>query len=605
MKNSTFRFKLLLYLTVFLLPKVTGAQSYLEQSNMGQDFARAEAYLLSFNNDSANIVLTKIIDELTEVQQLNTPFGLKVQMRQAEAFEKDHKDEIAIEKLLHVVEGGKEKKLWDVLTHAYLSLARLQEKIGRKDPCLNHLRKAESIIQTYNVDSLYTRYAIRISSYHRIFGERDSSLYFANEVIRTAPLYGLDEEGAVGYLLMGLLLSKTSYKEAAKHYIAAGEVWKKGGDYSGYGATQGNLSRLYLRNNQPEKALVYNDSALVAASKAEAMGVDEGWLIYTNYKQRANIYYELGKTDSAWHYINKGYQTELDNVYQSNNDKVIEIEARYNEEKNAKKIVEQALEIQNERDRKYLLSGILSVVFLLSSLLFYSYLHLRRANKKTEEQALAITKANEDLSTSLQRQIILQGEVHHRVKNNLQVIISLLELQMEEIDHPIVNESFTAMSNRIYSMAAIHEILYQQEGSARVGLKDYVENLCGHFSNFSRSEFKPIFNVDLGDFTFNLETSMPLGVIITELLTNSLKYGRIDGQKLIIEMNLEQIDDAYCLRYKDNGPGFPKGTLEEREGGLGTYLMKSMSRQLSGYLESKNDNGALYKIYFKEKKIQY
>ena len=605
MNKSTFRFNLLLYLIVLILPKVASAQDYLEQSNMGDDFVQAEDYLLSFNNDSANIVLTKIIDELTELEQLNTPFGLKVQMRQAEAFERDHKDEIAIEKLLFVAEGSKEKKLWDVLTNTYLSLARLQEKIGRKDPCLANLRKAESIIKNYSVDSLYTRYAIRISSYHRIFGERDSSLYFAQEVIRTAPLYGLKEEGAVGNLLMGLLLSKTSYKEAAKNYIAAGEVWKEVGDYSGYGATQVNLSKLYLRNNQFEKALEYNDSALVAASRAEAMGVDEGWLYYTNYKQRANIYNALGKTDSAWHYINKGYQHELDNVYQSNNDKVIEIEARYNEEKNAKKIAEQALEIQSERDRKYLLYGILSVTFILSSLLFYYYLRLRKANEKTEEQALAITKANEDLSTSLQRQMILQGEVHHRVKNNLQVIISLLELQMEEVEHPLVQESFTAMSNRIYSMAAIHEILYQQEGSAQISLKDYVDNLCSHFSNFSRNEDKPIFNLDLEDTTFNLETSMPLGIIITELLTNSLKHGRIEGLKLIIDINLEQIEDTYYITYKDNGPGFSKGALEEREGGLGTYLLKSMSRQLSGSLETKNDNGASYKIFFKEKHMQY
>lgn len=95
---------------------------------------------------------------------------------------------------------------------------------------------------------------------------------------------------------------------------------------------------------------------------------------------------------------------------------------------------------------------------------------------------------------------------------------------------------------------------------------------------------------------------MPLGIILSELLTNSIKYAKDNlGKQLKIGISLNQTEEGFCIVYRDNGPGFPKGTLQQRDGGLGTYLLKSMSRQLNGYLESKNDNGAVCNIFFKEK----
>ena len=321
------------------------------------------------------------------------------------------------------------------------------------------------------------------------------------------------------------------------------------------------------------------------------------------YINRGNILKELGELDSAYFYINKGYELELAAAYQNNNDKIVEIDARYKNEKKEKLIAKQALQLQAERERQYLFWGVFAFLLFFASILGYYYFHLSKTNQKMKQQALTIQCKNKDLSKSLERQRMLQSEVHHRVKNNLQVIISLLELQMEEAKNPIVQKNFQSMANRIYSMAAIHEILYEQEDTAQVNLADYTENLCMHFSNFSVSENKPIFDLKITKKYFNLETSMPLGIILTELLTNSLKYGRVEGQVLKIKIELEEIKNGYYFHYSDNGPGFPNKELEERKGGLGTYLLTSMSRQLNGHLKSKNDKGATYQIFFKEKTV--
>jgi two-component sensor histidine kinase len=601
MKDFLKPFFLFLCLGIFLFPSIGWSQENNLESKREKDFGLAMEYLAAFKNDSANYIFTQLIDELTINNELESAFGLQVQLRQAEVLEKDHQDEIAIQKLIKVVEISQQKNEWEVFANAHLSLARLNEKIGRSTQCLEYLEKARTAISEHKLENIYPRFAIRYSSYHRIFSNQDSSFFFANEVVRTAPKFNLDDEEATGYLLMGLLLRDSSYQKANRYFQQAGNIFKRLEDYSGYSATLNNLSRLHIQNNQNQLALLYNDSSLIAANQATINGYDGPWMYYTHYHDRAKILQEMEQYDSAWHYLHKAYQLEMADISNFNNDKVIAIDARYQNEKKAQKIEEQAMVISYEKSRRNLMSSIIFLVILFSTILAYYYLKLRNANKKTVQQAVALTEVNKDLSVSLEQQILLQGEVHHRVKNNLQIIISLLELQREDIIDVKARESMEVMSNRIYSMAAIHEMLYQNKGKEMVNLLDYTKSLCAHFRSFTKQSNSPIFQLEIDEIFFNLQTLMPLGIILNELLTNSLKYAVTPDNKLRIGIKLEPVDDGFILNYCDNGPGFPEETLSEDKGGLGTYLLKSMSRQLGGHLTCMNDQGAVCKIFFKEK----
>ncbi|MGK0390995.1 MAG: two-component sensor histidine kinase [Maribacter sp.] len=591
-----------LYILIFISTfGIANGQDISNLSQIEKDFASAWDLMLSFKNDSAIIILENLMISLNEQGKLDSSLGLQIQLRHAEALEKDHQDEIAIKKLIHLAEISHSKKQGDVLTNAHLSLARLFEKIGREETCYEHLQSAEKALENYDVDSLYTRYCIRKSSYHRVFSDQDSAMFFANEIIRTAPLYNLKEEYAVGNLLLGMLYAHKNNDKAIKHYKAAGSIWYELEDYNGYGAIMENITGILLRENKLKEALIYNDSSLHAAEKAITLGNDSKWMLHYGYRDRAKIYNQLGQHDSAWHYLNKGYQMELDDAYQQNHDKIIEIDAKYKDGKKAEIISVQKKEIQQSKKDRRRLYLIISIFLLLGILSAYFYYQLKKANTITQEQSNLLQETNVKLSNSLEQQIVLQGEVHHRVKNNLQVIISLLELQMDEVDEPIIKASFTAMANRIYSIAAIHEILYQKEGAVRINISDYVENLCLHFSNFSNPEDKPSFNLELNSYELNLVTSMPVGIIITELLTNSLKYARIRGQILQIEISLVQIRENYCLTFKDNGYGYPNGILKDKEGALGAYLINSMVRQLGGEASFSNKSGATFSLNFQEK----
>ena len=566
-----------------------------------QSLNYAQELLISFKNDSAQIVLSNLIAQLTAEGELFSPLGFKVQYRFAEALEKDHQDEVAIKKLLALADQAAESEHWEVLCNTHLSLARLYEKIGLWQDCRKNLDAARSTILANALDTLQVRYSIRNSSYHRLNGNSEKAIFFARQVLELAPRYELLLDEAVGHMLMGLLTMRDSFEVAVNHFVLGGNTFRDTSDYTGYSFMLSNLTRVHFQNGKYKKALAYNDSTLLAAKKSMAMGHEQNHALSTAFILRGKIYNALGKSDSAWHYINKGHALEIEDIKASSLEKVAEIDALYHDEKKAQKIKAQEQLLAAEKERRNRTWTFFGMILIFSAILSYYYIRLRKANRKTVIQADQIAKTNQELSVSLEQQIMLQGEVHHRVKNNLQVIISLLELQKEDIKDPMAIKSLETMANRIYSMSAIHEILYLKKGSELVNLLDYTNNLCEHFSKFTASKSKPIFNLKIDNKFFNLETLMPLGIILNELLTNSLKYAQNIKNQLDIGIELLSTKDGFCLQYRDNGPGFPTGNLVQREGGLGTYLLKSMSRQLSGRLETKNDQGAVSLIYFKEK----
>jgi len=577
------------------------AQETPQKNRWQSELNRAMHLLDAFKNDSADIVLQQLLIELEANDVENSPLGLKAQVRRAEVLEKDHRDEAAVQQLLSVTDASRAQGQWSVFTNAQLSLARLHEKMGRTDDCKSDLQLDRRAIRQYGIDSLYPRLAIRLASYHRIFGQRDSALYFTQEVLRTAPKFGQDSHEGTGHMLMGLLQTEKAPRKALVHFLAAAKIFQDKENFSGRAFILNNISRLYFKQNQFEQALLYNDSFLVAAKLAVQNGSKKFHLLSSYSQDRAQIYRMIGTYDSAYHYLEAGYKFELEDVLASNQEKVVAIEARYKDEKKTQKIEEQQQQLRYERGQRNLTLWVASLILLFSAIITYFYWQLRQANRKTTTQAAIIKRTNAELSESLRQQVMLQSEIHHRVKNNLQIIISLLELQGSDIDDPKALHSLQSMSNRIYSMAAIHELLYQHEGSEWIKVKDYVQNLCDHFSNFSSTQEGPVFMLSIANQKFNLATLMPLGIILNELLTNSLKYATVPDQTLEIDISLSTKGDFFCLHYRDNGPGFPKGSLEKREGGLGMYLLKSMSRQLRGYLESSNQNGAVYRIFFREK----
>jgi len=210
----------------------------------------------------------------------------------------------------------------------------------------------------------------------------------------------------------------------------------------------------------------------------------------------------------------------------------------------------------------------------------------------------------QELKESNKQQAILLKEIHHRVKNNLQVITSLLSLQSSNIEDSKTKEIFKVSQFRINAMAMLHEELYQSEDLSKIGYGKYLQKLVEHLITSIKG---PDNNIDLSievpeTLKLNIDTAIPLGLLINEVITNSLKYGFLNqkGGSIYIKIIPETYPN-FKLLIGDHGQGFPDTINHRTTKSLGLKLIRQLTRQLSGSVERNNKTkGVHYLIDFQE-----
>jgi PAS domain S-box-containing protein len=213
-------------------------------------------------------------------------------------------------------------------------------------------------------------------------------------------------------------------------------------------------------------------------------------------------------------------------------------------------------------------------------------------------------QAENKITQSLQEKEVLLREIHHRVKNNMQIISSLLNLQInfEGLDKSVgvLKES----QGRVKSMAMIHENLYQSDNLTNINFKEYLEKLVSDiFYSYGIKKGSIESVLDIEDININIDTAIPLGLIINELLTNSVKYAFHQGEGTII-IKLRSLQDKIELTISDNGIGIPKDFDIKNTKTLGLQLVNNLTNQIDGNIEVDISNGTEFKITFKELKYK-
>ena len=219
-----------------------------------------------------------------------------------------------------------------------------------------------------------------------------------------------------------------------------------------------------------------------------------------------------------------------------------------------------------------------------------------RAQREISERM----RAEKQIKASLREKEVLLKEIHHRVKNNLQVISSLLNLQSRYIEDQSVLELFQESQNRVRSMALIHEKLYRSQDLARINFAEYIRNLATHLVRSYRANSGPVsLKVDANDVSLSIDAAVPCGLIINELVSNSLKYAFKDGREGEIRIELRSDRDRQVtLIVADNGVGFPKDLDFRYTESLGMQLVNTLTNQLDGTVELHSNGGTEFKITF-------
>lgn len=217
------------------------------------------------------------------------------------------------------------------------------------------------------------------------------------------------------------------------------------------------------------------------------------------------------------------------------------------------------------------------------------------------EDITEFKQAENELKESLRIKEVLLSEIHHRVKNNMQIISSLLNLQKNFVEDEKASAVLLESQNRVKSMAMIHERLYQSGDFTRIDISEYIERLLADlFYTYATSNEQVISIIDVDDLSLNIETAIPCGLIISELVSNSLKYAFPEGRKGKLTVSLKAGDEWNELIISDDGIGFPEELDFKNTETLGIQLVNNLVGQIDGEITLDRSQGTEFTITFKE-----
>jgi two-component sensor histidine kinase len=229
---------------------------------------------------------------------------------------------------------------------------------------------------------------------------------------------------------------------------------------------------------------------------------------------------------------------------------------------------------------------------------------LNKINKQLKKEITDRKQAEEQIKTSLNEKEVLLQEVHHRVKNNMQIISSLLKLQSKHVKDKKVLELFKSTQSRVQSMAVIHERLYRSKDFARVDFTEYVQILVNHlFSSYGIDPKTIKLHVHIKDVLLDINAAIPCGLIINELISNSLKYAFPGNRKGEIEIVMHLLNkNEMELIVSDNGIGLPKDVDYRNTESLGLHLVAILAEdQLHGEIKLDRTKGTSFQLRLRVK----
>lgn len=232
----------------------------------------------------------------------------------------------------------------------------------------------------------------------------------------------------------------------------------------------------------------------------------------------------------------------------------------------------------------------LAGIFL--GLLYRQYRHKQKSNT-------IITHKNEQLEHFLAEKEWLLKEIHHRVKNNLQIVMSLLNSQSAYIDSEPALAAIHDSQHRVHAMSLIHQKLYNTENVSSIDMSFYIRELVSYLADSFSTGQRIRFEFDIEPIEMDVSQAVPLGLILNEAITNSIKYAFPDERSGVISLSLSRIAAHQCILYiADNGIGMPTHLTNKKPGSLGMSLMAGLSEDLDGKFSIENNNGTTIRISF-------
>ena len=410
-------------------------------------------------------------------------------------------------------------------------------------------------------------------------GEQTENLKLVVVTLQNLSQIEIEEKNytkALGYAQRALKIHvETGYTaESILSYLSLGEI------YEGLG-------------NERQASLSYHKALEVAQ---EAQALPQLMLVYQNLHEYAN---RRKKYQKGYEYILK-YNTLKDSLFNKEKDKQLkEVQAKYDLEKKEKAVQLlttenklQEAENANQRTTQMILTVGLIALFVVVVSIAYAYKNKQKSNQVLAQKNLQISQALND------REVLLK-EVHHRVKNNLQIVSSLLRLQHKFGEDKKPSEILQEIQDKIQAMAIIHERLYKSSDLSLINLNAYLDNLLSYFdTSYNLPEQNITIHTEVENIELGMDYLVPCGLILNEIIANSIKYAFPSHDSGAIRIEASQKDDVCTLTVQDTGVGLPEGFKIENSSSLGMQLIQGLTRQIKGKLNVISNPGVHYTITF-------
>ena len=419
----------------------------------------------------------------------------------------------------------------------------------------------------------------------------DSAMYFARIIDANCRELNIPIEVSYANAIMGRIEKKRkNFAQALQYSKFAMNFSNKFGNPFLESEQAVDLAGVFHTMNQPDSAIFYAEKALNGGKKFKNLV-----LTASAAKLLAQIY-EHQNPSKAITYL-KILNAANDSLYTAT--RIIQTQNVVNAIQQRERDLKETKKDYDNSTRQNALIGFLVFLGFLSLVLIRNNRLKQKGNAILKDKNREINLQKDEIEKTIEQKQILLSELQHRVKNNLQYVISILEIQKESVNHSNIDDLVKSNQNRIHSIALLHKKLNVSESVNDVDLKRYITDLSELVKDSYDNKVKNVsLFITCEIEIFSITKALPLGLIIVELVSNSMKHAFKSKTNGIINIEIthDENSKSNCLHYIDNGEGFDFINVETK--GLGVEIIKGLIDQLSGKIETQRRNGFELKIYF-------
>ncbi|WKN45067.1 tetratricopeptide repeat protein [Tunicatimonas pelagia] len=512
------------------------------------------------------------------------------------------------------------------MAYIYNNLGNIYKDKSDYDTSLRYLFRSLAIKDSLGGIKLNTAYR-SIGETFRMKGNYDKALQYFHRSLEINQQDGNQQGISHDYNSMGVTYEgQGNYEQALKHGLQALEINRELNDLMGCAIAMNNIGTAYYKTKQYDQALKYYHQALAIKEQLKSRKS----IAYTN-QQLARLYTDLKQYDSALFYANtsrdlfaainskekaaqtyqllsdihesqgnykralanhQSYVSLKDSVFSIEKEGLIaDMEGKYQSaKKDAELLTQQATITKQQTQQRIYLGLAIGLLVLLAGLLFFY--------RKRQQRNRVLQQLNAQLDAKNHQNELLLKEIHHRVKNNLEMVKSLIALQSAQLEDSATKEAMLASQNRVQSMGIIHQKLYQGDNLGSIEMKDYFINLSEGILDTFNAEDRIKIECAMDYLELDIDTAVPIGLIVNELLTNALKYAFPQDSLGTVNISLARPDDTtLTLTVTDNGVGKTSETSPQGTG-FGSQLVQLLTQQLNGHMQEETQDGMRFSFQF-------